>query len=79
MDNEFEALIAKGKKTPQEVESMIQLANEVQYAVLHRKLQPGTLPLFTGINDSSLNFSLISYENLLSSHCLSVAWGCKSA
>ena len=41
MDKEFEALIAKGKRTPQEVESMIQLANEVQYAVLQRKLQPG--------------------------------------
>ncbi|KAF8519535.1 SPX-domain-containing protein [Gautieria morchelliformis] len=40
MDEEFEALIAKGKKNPQEVESMIQLANEVQYAVLDRKLQP---------------------------------------
>ncbi|KAF8589441.1 SPX-domain-containing protein [Ramaria rubella] len=40
MDEEFEALIVKGKKTPQEVESMIQLANEVQYAILERKLQP---------------------------------------
>lgn len=43
MDEEFEALVAKGKKTPQEVESMIQLANEIQFAVLNRKLQPGKL------------------------------------
>lgn len=44
MDEEFQALISKGKKTSQEVENMIQLANEVQYAVLIRKLQPGKLP-----------------------------------
>ena len=42
MDGEFEELFKKGKKTRQEVDSMIQLANEVQYAVLTRKLQPGT-------------------------------------
>lgn len=41
MDAEFEALFEKGKKTRQEVDAMIQLANEVQYAVLTRKLQPG--------------------------------------
>jgi SPX domain protein involved in polyphosphate accumulation len=41
MDDDFQALVAKGKKTQQEVDSMIQLANEVQYAVLTRKLRPG--------------------------------------
>ena len=41
MDDEFEELFKKGKKTRQEVDSMIQLANEVQYAVITRKLQPG--------------------------------------
>jgi len=41
MDEEFEELFRKGKKSRQEVDSMIQLANEVQYAVLARKLQPG--------------------------------------
>jgi len=41
MDEEFEELFRKGKKSRQEVDSMIQLANEVQYAVLTRKLQPG--------------------------------------
>lgn len=41
MDAEFEALFEKGKKTRQEVDSMIQLATEVQYAVLTRKLHPG--------------------------------------
>lgn len=40
MDAEFEALFEKGKKTRQEVDSMIQLATEVQYAILTRKLQP---------------------------------------
>ncbi|KAF8525948.1 SPX-domain-containing protein [Hysterangium stoloniferum] len=40
MDEEFQSLVARGKKTFQEVESMIQLANEVQYAILQRKLRP---------------------------------------
>ncbi|KAJ7745737.1 VTC domain-containing protein [Mycena metata] len=40
VDAEFQQLVKKGKKTQQEVDSMIQLANEVQYAVLSRKLQP---------------------------------------
>ena len=41
MDEEFRQLVKKGKKTEQEVESMIQLATEVQYAILTRKLRPG--------------------------------------
>ncbi|KDQ14895.1 hypothetical protein BOTBODRAFT_32261 [Botryobasidium botryosum FD-172 SS1] len=40
MDAEFEELVKKGKKTQAEVEGMIQLANEVQYAVLTRRLGP---------------------------------------
>lgn len=40
MDEEFQALVTKGKKTQQEVDGMIQLAQEVQYAVLTRKLNP---------------------------------------
>ncbi|EJD06520.1 SPX-domain-containing protein [Fomitiporia mediterranea MF3/22] len=40
MDDEFRQLVKKGKKTEQEVESMIQLANEVQYAIVTRKLKP---------------------------------------
>ena len=42
MDEEFRELQRRGKKSAQEVEGMIQLANEVQYAVLTRKLHPGT-------------------------------------
>jgi SPX domain protein involved in polyphosphate accumulation len=41
MDEEFDELVKKGKKTPKEVESMKQLANEIQYAILTRKLKPG--------------------------------------
>ena len=37
----FSAGGKKGKKSQQEVDSMIQLANEVQYAILTKKLQPG--------------------------------------
>jgi len=42
MDEEFSALVEKGKKSQVEVDSMLQLANEVQYAVLTRRLQLGT-------------------------------------
>jgi SPX domain protein involved in polyphosphate accumulation len=41
MDQEFQDLVTKGKKSQQEVDSMMQLANEVQYAILTKKLQPG--------------------------------------
>lgn len=41
MDAEFQELVKKGKKTQQEVDGMIQLANEVQYAVVTRGLKPG--------------------------------------
>ncbi|KAJ7592929.1 SPX-domain-containing protein [Mycena floridula] len=40
MDEEFQQLVKIGKKSQQEVDSMIQLANEVQYAVLTRELKP---------------------------------------
>ncbi|KAI0264371.1 SPX-domain-containing protein [Gloeopeniophorella convolvens] len=40
MDEEFAALVEKGKKSQAEVDSMLQLANEVQYAVLTRRLYP---------------------------------------
>jgi SPX domain protein involved in polyphosphate accumulation len=40
VDEDFQQLVTKGKKKQAEVDSMIQLANEVQYAVLTRKLRP---------------------------------------
>ena len=43
MDEEFDALVKKGKKTEKEVEGMKQLANEIQYAIITRKLRPGRL------------------------------------
>lgn len=46
MDDEFQALVTKGKKSQEDVDSMIQLANEVQYSALTKKLVPGTSPLF---------------------------------
>ena len=59
MDEEFEELFKKGKKSRQEVDSMIQLANEVQYAVLTRKLQPGTCLISHGSALSRTCFPLI--------------------
>ncbi|TFK27790.1 SPX-domain-containing protein [Coprinopsis marcescibilis] len=40
VDADFQDLVKKGKKSQQEVDSMIQLANEVQYAILTKKLVP---------------------------------------
>ena len=40
MEPEFRALVDKGKKTAQEVENMIQLASEIQYAIITKQLQP---------------------------------------
>jgi SPX domain protein involved in polyphosphate accumulation len=44
VDADFQQLVKKGKKTQAEVDSMIQLANEVQYAILTKKLEPGASP-----------------------------------
>lgn len=49
MDAEFDELARKGKKSAAEVENMKQLANEVQYAILTRKLGPGALHLLLWI------------------------------
>ncbi|KAF8632202.1 hypothetical protein AX15_001967 [Amanita polypyramis BW_CC] len=40
VDAEFQQLVKKGKKTQQEVDTMIQLANEIQYSILTRDLKP---------------------------------------
>ncbi|RSH91073.1 vacuolar transporter chaperone [Saitozyma podzolica] len=40
MDDEFDELVKKGKKTEKEAEGMKQLANEIQYAIVTRKLRP---------------------------------------
>ena len=40
MNDTFEEMRKKGKKSDKEIDSMIQLASEVQYSVLSRKLQP---------------------------------------
>lgn len=40
MNETFEALRKKGKKSDKEIDSMMQLASEVQYSILSRDLQP---------------------------------------
>jgi SPX domain protein involved in polyphosphate accumulation len=52
VDADFQQLVKKGKKSQQDVESMIQLANEVQYSILTRRLQPGE-EIFMGSRISS--------------------------
>lgn len=44
MDAELQALADSGKKNQSEVDSMIQLASEVQYRILTRQLAPGKVP-----------------------------------
>lgn len=44
MDAEMQALADNGKKGQSEVDVMIQLASEVQYRILTRKLAPGEAP-----------------------------------
>jgi SPX domain protein involved in polyphosphate accumulation len=70
VDEEFAALVKKGKKSQAEVDSMIQLANEVQYAVLRRKLQPGM------VSFASIALPLIgySYANVLQPYRLPASW-----
>jgi SPX domain protein involved in polyphosphate accumulation len=41
MDDEFDELVKKGKKSQSDVDNMKQLANEVQYTILTKKLEPG--------------------------------------
>lgn len=40
MDAEFDELVKKGKKTAKDVEAMKQLADEIQYGIITRKLRP---------------------------------------
>ncbi|WFD48501.1 vacuolar transporter chaperone [Malassezia furfur] len=40
MNDTFEEMRKKGKKSDKEIDSMLQLATEVQYSILSRKLQP---------------------------------------
>jgi SPX domain protein involved in polyphosphate accumulation len=57
MDAEFDALVHKGKKSTAEVENMKQLANEVQYSILTRKLGPGmnTHSVFSSLRIQALS------------------------
>lgn len=41
MDETFEQLRKKGKKSDKEIDSMIKLAREVQHSILKKKLKPG--------------------------------------
>jgi SPX domain protein involved in polyphosphate accumulation len=66
MDAEFQELVKRGKKTQQEVDSMTQLANEVQYAVVTRQLKPGELGgSFLCFRNKTLIDDYFSDENFL--------------
>lgn len=74
MDADFQELVKKGKKTQQEVDSMIQLANEVQYAVLTKKLVPGESQNPHIVFLSSHDPTLPSHALLLQPNCLPAPW-----
>lgn len=78
VDAEFQQLVKKGKKSQQEVDSMIQLANEVQYAILTRKLQPGGFPdtKSVGVNYPDVVLVLSSHAYLLQPNGLPASRRC---
>lgn len=77
VDAEFQSLVKKGKKSQQEVDSMIQLANEVQYAVLTRKLGPGSF-VDSACCPVKWKYLLCSCANFLQPDSVPVAWRCES-
>lgn len=62
MDAEFQELVAKGKKSQQEVDSMIQLANEVQYSILTKKLNPGA---YSSSSDFCFSIRIVAESGFL--------------
>jgi len=73
VDADFQQLVKKGKKSQQDVDTMIQLANEVQYSILTRKLQPGELGV-ASTNSAETELSYVSGEDILQPYCLPTAW-----
>lgn len=77
MDAEFDELVRKGKKTQNEVEGMKQLAAEVQYAVLTRKLEPGGYRgLSLTAREWNANGQMDSHENVLQQDGIPASWRC---
>lgn len=77
MDAEFDELVKKGKKKEAEVESMKQLANEVQYAILTRKLGPGKHNLsICFIDRTNIYLWSRSRANILQPDSIPIAWRC---
>jgi len=68
VDDELQALADKGKKTQAEVDSMIQLASEVQYRILTKQLQPGMRSRV--MSNFFVNDVLHSHEDILQQNCL---------
>jgi hypothetical protein len=78
VDAEFQQLVKKGKKTQQEADAMIHLANEVQYAILTRKLVPGWFDTLLVLARNPNISRHDSHAILLQSNSVSASWGCPS-
>lgn len=74
MDETFENLRKKGKKSDKEVDSMIKLAREVQAAIRIKKLQPGECAHAGQLPVSSSLSARRSDAHVLQPHCFPVAW-----
>ena len=74
VDADFQELVTKGKKSQAEVDGMIQLANEVQYAVLTKHLCPGKDMVVYFEDFPAHNF--VSHALFLQPHGLSVTRRC---
>lgn len=72
MDEEFKALVEKGKKSQADVDGMLQLANEVQYAVITRRLQPGAC--VPHADYPRVDVRRVSYANVLQPDGFSASW-----
>jgi hypothetical protein len=67
MDAELQALVDKGKKTQAEVDSMIQLASEVQYRILTKQLRPG---MWVRLTTDLLAHKYTSHADVLQPNCV---------
>jgi len=67
MDAELQALVDKGKKTQAEVDSMIQLASEVQYRILTKQLHPG---MQASPTSDFFTHKYVSHEDVLQPNCV---------
>jgi SPX domain protein involved in polyphosphate accumulation len=74
VENAFEKMRREGKKSEKEIDDLEQLAREIQFRVITRRLKPGSLLSLFPPFPSFL--SLTSCSIVLQSHGIPTPWGC---